>query len=142
MNSGVLVLPSRTAPAAFSRATTVASAAGTKSRRPIVPQVDTVPAVSKQSLMVMGTPWSGPVDRPSASAASASRARSSASSASATTAFSFGLNRSMRSRYRRTSSSLERSPFLISSACAEVGRYGSVRGGLAMFVDSPVLECA
>jgi hypothetical protein len=44
----MLVLPSKTAPAAHRRATTVASWAGTKVARPVVPPVVMSPAVSSE----------------------------------------------------------------------------------------------
>ena len=55
-NSGRLVLASGTAPAAFSRATAVASATGTRSAKSCEPRVVRTPAVSMQSLIVNGTP--------------------------------------------------------------------------------------
>jgi len=58
--SGRLVLPSRTAPAPRSRATAVASLAGTWSSNSSDPRVVRTPAVSNESLTVKGTPASGP----------------------------------------------------------------------------------
>jgi hypothetical protein len=69
------------APAARNRATAVASALGTKLARPLVPPVQITPAVSSVSLMVMGTPCSGPLISPRANAASASSASLRAESA-------------------------------------------------------------
>jgi hypothetical protein len=43
-------------PAAFRRATTVASRFGTRFAQPLVPALVTRPAVSSESLMVKGTP--------------------------------------------------------------------------------------
>ena len=97
VNSGVLVLPSRIAPAARARATTVASLPGTNVLRPSVPAVDTRPSVSKESLIVIGTPCSAPIFLPFASASSASRASYSARSKQvATTALILGLVASIR----------------------------------------------
>ena len=63
-----------------------------------------IPAVSMQSLMVKGTPCSGPHDSPRMTAASAFRARSVASSASVTMALRPGFTESMRSRRALTTS--------------------------------------
>src|SRR5262245_37476960 len=54
--SGVFVLPSRIAPAARSRATTVASADGTRFAQPFDPAVVITPATSRESFAVNGTP--------------------------------------------------------------------------------------
>ena len=106
----MLVFPSTIAPAARIRATAVASASGTKSFRPSVPPVETMPSVSCESLMVIGTPCSGPNDSPRASAASAARASSIArSEASCTTALSLGLTSSMRRKCASTVSAAETS---------------------------------
>ena len=72
--SAAFVLPKITAPAARSRATASASAAGTWLASPAAPEVLARPAVSKLSLIVMGTPCSGPSVRPRASARSAAAA--------------------------------------------------------------------
>ncbi len=80
VNSGVLVLPSRIAPCLRTRDTTVASRSGTNPARPWVPPVLMTPAVSNESLIVIGTPCSSPQSSPRESAASASRARASAAS--------------------------------------------------------------
>ena len=75
-NSCVLSFPTTTAPAARSRATTVASAAATLSASTFEAAVVRVPATSITSLTPIGTPWSGPPGGPSASAsASASSPR-------------------------------------------------------------------
>ena len=116
VNSGVFVLPSTIAPAALIRATTVASRSGTRSRQPTVPAVVRRPAVSSESLIVHGTPWSGPAGSPRRSLPSASRARSSASGASVTTALSAGLTTSIRSRHARTTSTDDTSRSRISAA--------------------------
>ncbi len=72
-----------TAPAALSRAATTASAAATKSLNRGKPQVVGSPATSIESLMVIGTPSTGPVS-PRDRAASASRAAVRARSKSGT----------------------------------------------------------
>ena len=93
--SGTLVLPQITAPASRYRVTVTASVSATLSAHAGFPHVDGVPAQSKASLMVMGTPCRGPQHSPAASAASASAARWRASSILVTiTAFTAGLNRS------------------------------------------------
>src|SRR4030095_8929125 len=72
-NSWVLHLPMGTAPAALSRRTTSASSGGTLSRKNDEPWVVRTPAVSKMSLRPIGTPWSGPRQRPAARPAHAPR---------------------------------------------------------------------
>ena len=94
-----MVLPKITAPASRRRFTASASVAGTCPARSGEPEVVRSPAVSKLSLIVIGTPCSGPHDSPRASAASASAARVRARSrSSVTTAFRAGLCFSMRAR--------------------------------------------
>jgi hypothetical protein len=88
-----------TAPAFRSRSTAIASVAGTWFSMTFHPHVVRSAAVSKLSLIVKGTPWSGPQLWPFASAWSASRARIRAASASRVTiALSFGFSRSTRAR--------------------------------------------
>ncbi len=69
------------------------------------------------SLIVIGRPWSGPALSPraviSSAAAAAARARSTSS---VTTAFNCGFSRSMRSRYRSSSSRLPTSFRAIAAA--------------------------
>src|SRR5687768_2717853 len=77
-NSSRLVLPMTIAPAASSRSTTVALYGGMKPRRILDEAVVGTPAVHMLSFSAIGTPWSGPADRPAASSA---RARSSERSA-------------------------------------------------------------
>ena len=112
VNSGVLVFPRRIAPADLSRATMVASSSGTNARRPRVPQVGTTPAVSKQSLMVIGTPARGPTGSPDASRASMAAAFDRAVSSMVTNALSDGLIASIRRKWASTSSTLVVSRFL------------------------------
>ena len=117
VSSGVLVLPRRIAPAAFARWTTVASRSGMKSLRPIEPPVVITPAVSSESLMVIGTPWSGPTGSPRATASSARRASALASSArSCTTAFSAGCTASILVRQASTTSTDDTRPSRMADA--------------------------
>ena len=58
-NSGVLVLPTTIAPAAFRRSTTSASSAGTWCSKTFEPDVVRMPLVGVRSLIDTGTPWSG-----------------------------------------------------------------------------------
>src|SRR5262245_6268907 len=98
-NSWVLHLPIGTAPASRSRRTASASSAGTLSRKNDEPWVVRTPAVSKMSFTPIGTPWSGPRQRPAASSASARRAASRARPAlTVTHAVRVGLSRSMGAR--------------------------------------------
>ena len=59
-NSGVLVLPRTMAPATSSRSTMSESSSGTWSSKTLEPQVVLMPLVWVRSLIVTGTPWSGP----------------------------------------------------------------------------------
>lgn len=73
-NSGTLFLPVMIAPAARSRATMRLSCCGTTCCSRGEPQVFGIPAVSFVSLLVIGTPWSGPSGAPAACRASAASA--------------------------------------------------------------------
>src|SRR6266508_3429026 len=98
-HSCMFALPTVTAPAARSRATTGASASGTRSARIRDPAVVRTPAVSKRSFSAIGAP---------ASAADGDVARALASARSAVMvmkAWSRGSSRSMRARDARTTSS-------------------------------------
>ena len=96
---GTLVLPNSTAPAPISRSTESAFESAMQSRNSGTPQVVGIPFTSKESLTVIGTPWSGPQLSPLASARSAARARRRAAGMSVSTiAFSAGLKRSTRAR--------------------------------------------
>jgi hypothetical protein len=79
-NSGVVVLPTRIAPARFSRATAGESAAGTLPASATEPKVVRTPSVLTRSLTANGTPCSGPSAAPRITAASASRAAARAAS--------------------------------------------------------------
>ncbi len=80
-NSGVLVLPSTMAPAAFRRATTSASSSGTWCSKILLPHVVRMPFVGVRSLIDTGTPCSGPRRARRLAAAVAFVAASSAGSA-------------------------------------------------------------
>ena len=103
------------APARRRRSTSVASSVeGGAFFRPSVPAVTTVPASSSESLMLNGTPWSGP--RGSlASAAAASASALSVSTCMA--ALIFGLMAAIRSRCAATNSRDETRRSRISRAC-------------------------
>src|SRR6218665_2496275 len=107
---GMFVLPTMTAPAALSRATTVASRSGMWRASASKPLVVRSPVVSKASLMVRGTPCKGPHTSPRASAASASRARARARpSSSVTRALSRRLLRAIWPRCASRSSTADTS---------------------------------
>src|SRR5258705_5322982 len=96
-------LPTRIAPAASSRATTVASYGGTKRSRIFEPEVVRTPRVQNRSLRAIGTPSSGPRGLPALKRASDSAARRSASSrVTVRKARSCGSMRSIRARYSVT----------------------------------------
>ena len=95
----------------------VASESATKSLKAGLPQVVCNPATLKLSLIVMGTPCSGPVASPRAVASSAAAASCNAASRrSSTTAFSAGLTASIRACSISVSSREENS--LRRTACA------------------------
>ena len=73
-NSGVVVLPSMTPPAAFRRRTKGASVSGTRCSKMGEPDMVRIPAVIARSLIENGTPWSGPSAPPFITASSARRA--------------------------------------------------------------------
>ena len=74
LSSVTLALPRMIAPAAFSRATSAASVAGTTSLSASDPPVVGSPATSIVSLTRIGTPASGPPGVPAARAVSAATA--------------------------------------------------------------------
>jgi len=125
-NSGVVVLPTRIAPAAFSRATAGESVTGTLSASATEPNVVRTPAVLTRSLTANGTPCSGGSGSPSMTAASALQAAARASSAQTViNALSEDCEASMRASASSTSSTGE-IPFLAtrsasSTAEAKVG---------------------
>ena len=104
------------APAAFMRATLVASRSGMRPLKIGDPRWVRSPAVSMESLTVNGTPCKGPSSSPDRTAASAVRAAAIASSAMVTIALSFGLTASIRSRCACTTSTGDTSLVRISSA--------------------------
>ncbi len=77
-NSGVVVLPSITPPAARRRGTNGASTSGTRAAKMCDPDIVRMPFVSARSLMAYGTPWIGPSGSPIITAASARFASASA----------------------------------------------------------------
>ena len=98
-NSGNVVLPSSTAPASRKRATTGASAAAGVPRVVSEPWRVGKPAWSVLSLMVTGTPSSGPSGRPSRHRSADARAMARAPSRSTSwNAFRSGSRTSMRAR--------------------------------------------
>ena len=107
-NSGVLVVPSVTAPAARMRVTMDASFVGTWSRKNGEPRVVRIPAVSTRSLCATGRPCSAPTGRPRAIASSAFAASAMARSATRVTmALTLGFTRSICARCACMSSRAE-----------------------------------
>src|SRR5262249_17379271 len=104
-NSGVVVLPMRIAPAAFSRATDGESTSGTLSANATDPNVVLTPAVLTKSSTATGTPCSAGSGSPSITAASASHAAVRASSAQTViNVLSVGCDASIRASASSTSS--------------------------------------
>ena len=107
-NSGVVVLPSSTASASRSRATTGASSFhGPLGSTVFEPLKVGQPLVSSRSLIETGTPSSAPRGSPFIQRASDSFAAASASGAMKQNAFSTGLSLSMRCKAARVTSSGE-----------------------------------
>ena len=97
--------PAGIAPACLTRSTTAQSFSGTWSLNNREPSVVRTPPVIWESLIAMGSPWSGPNGSPRITAASASAARLIASSrVTSRNEWSWGSSRSMRSRNVSTSS--------------------------------------
>src|SRR5215208_4000959 len=112
-----LVFPTMIAPACLSRWATVASESASKSLKAGLPQVVCSPATLKLSLIVMGTPCSGPVASPRAVASSVAPApRNETSGRSSTTAFTAEFASSTRASSNSVSSRDETS--LRRTACA------------------------
>ena len=110
-SSGRLVRPIGIPPADRMRSTIGASVGATRSANTGSPCVVGVPATSRFSFTVKGTPWKGPRSSPAAIAASAASASARASSTSTrTTALQWPLTSSMRPRWASTTSLLEASP--------------------------------
>ena len=105
-NSGVLLLPSITEPAARMRATIRSSTSGTKSANAGEPNVVRTPAVSTRSLCTTGRPCSGPTGAPvrASSSSSCPARRSAESGVRVTTAFTAPSTASMRARCAATTS--------------------------------------
>ena len=97
-NSGVVVLPTRIAPASRKPADgDRVSRPAPGRRRSASPSSSGTPWVNSRSLTENGTPWSGPRSRPPSRAASARRAASRASSAvTVMNAFTLGCRASIR----------------------------------------------
>ena len=129
--SGRLVRPIGIAPAFLRWATTGASVSGRESFRPTIPCVVAEPTRSMFSLIVMGTPCSGPTSSPEAIFSSASRAARKASSSRTTvTAFTPWFTASMRSRCARITSSLD--TFLSRMALAKLVALHRHKGSCAI----------
>src|ERR1051326_535929 len=79
---GTLVLPKTIAPALLRRPTDGASCAGTCSASSVAPPVERTPATSMASLIVIGSPCSGPSHSPRVAASSARAAAAYARSRS------------------------------------------------------------
>lgn len=107
-NSGVLVLPTMSAPACLRRAASRASSLGMWSAYSRDPNVVRIPAVGTRSLIPTGMPCSGARESPRMTASSASRAALRAcSEATVQYAPTIGLIRSIRARSCSTSSTGE-----------------------------------
>src|SRR5919197_244851 len=139
-NSGVVVLPSMTAPAALRRSTTGASSDGTSSAYSFEPRIVRTPLVITRSLIDTGTPCSGPSASPRITARSAACAACRAASAvNKQKAFSVGLSRSMRSRTAFTTSTGE--TFLVRIAAARSVAETKQRSVSLMRFPSTTPEC-
>ena len=79
-NSVRLVFPKQTMPARVARASTRASASGTRSAKTGEPPVVATPAESTRSFHEIGTPSSGPMRRPALARSRAAPASASARS--------------------------------------------------------------
>ena len=122
--SGRFVRASGMPPARFMRPTMTSSRSGRRLARAGTPLVVGEPTQSMFSLMLKGTPCSGP--RSSCGAASATSAASSALSTSGTvTALTEGLTSSIRSRCAFTTSRLDTSPSRIRDASSPAVRLQS-----------------
>ena len=105
----MFALPSITVPAAFSRATTVASYGDTKFESIFEPQVVSTPSVQKMSLWAIGMPASAGAPPACSRSSATAAAASAASRVTVTKAFSSGWLAVMRSRNPRVISTLENS---------------------------------
>ncbi len=128
-SSGMFVRPIGIPPAALTRSTVIASRGGKASAKAATPWVVAYPKRSMFSLIVNGTPWSGPslspppapAPKPGSSCSetarsAASAAANAASAISTVMAFNRGLTSAIRSRCASTTSRLETS--LVSMRCA------------------------
>ena len=126
-NSGVLVLPITTAPAALSSATCGASKVGIWEAKIGDPYVVLIPAVSARSLIAMGSPCSGPANEPRAARASRSAAVARAcSAASVTIALTDGLTASIRASTASSNSAADSFRDRIIRARSTAGRGAQV----------------
>ena len=93
MYSGTVVFASTTAPARLTRSTTVASASGTFPSRAADPVRHGSPATASESLMLIGSPSSGPSSPPARLRSASAASRSTCSSSTAATALSARIDR-------------------------------------------------
>src|SRR5881628_428313 len=107
-NSGVLLLPTTTAPAFRNRSTETASSSGTRCSWIVDPNVVRSPAVWMTSLTTNGTPSSGRGRSPALKRRSHSAASSSARGLTVQTALTAGLSCAIRSRNARVTSMARR----------------------------------
>ena len=114
--SARFVRPSGIPPALFMRSTIAASRSGSVFAKAGTPWVVGEPTQSMFSLMVNGTPSSGPVRSAAGTASAASAPSRALSSVRWTTALTAGLTSSMRARCASTTSRLDTSPDRMSSA--------------------------
>ena len=106
--SGTLVVPSTMAPDPSRRSTATALWSGTNVSNILTPSVERTPAIQMASLIVTGTPCSGPRSSPRRTAASARFAADRARSGSGVmNAFRTGSNRSIRASTASTTSTGE-----------------------------------
>ena len=109
--SGIVVLPTSTAPASLSRAAAGASRGAGESVVAADPRGEGTPTVVMFSLIVTGTPSSGPSDSPAPHRSSAAWAwRSASSSSRCHSALIVGSQASIRARTARSASRGEASP--------------------------------
>src|SRR2546425_5329603 len=115
-NSGVLLLPTTTAPAFRNRSTETASSSGTRCSWIVDPNVVRSPAVWMTSLTTNGTPSSGRGRSPARRRRSHSAAFSSARGLTVQMALTAGLSCAIRSRNARVTSVALRRPAATSLA--------------------------
>ena len=129
-NSGVLVLPTTTQPAARSRSTSGESlAAGSPSAYAAEPFVVTKPAASSRSLTASGTPASAPTSSPPAMRASIASASASADSPS--TATKAPISASYRSIRSRAACTISRADMARAATCWAISATVVLRKSIA-----------